>query len=266
MWDPGGSSWLKGRRRASGSLRPIRKYPVTMGSPGERGAAGPGGPIGLTGRNGPQGPPGPAGEKGGPVSIPIVLRVENPAFALERKVPLVLLAVMASKVLLGFLVLLVLRVPPERTETRPLLAQSRLPSHQFVNPSANGGEVGGPGQKGSKGDSGELGTDGESGPRGQQGMFGQKGDEGSRGFPGLPGPLGLQGLPGPPGEKGENGDVGAMGAQGPIGGIGAMGGVGEKVVSTRPPAAAVLLTLTDRAGVTFHIEVNFQGAALLAST
>lgn len=39
----------------------------------------------------------------------------------ERKVPLVLLAAMASKVLLVFLVLQVLRVPQERTETREKL-------------------------------------------------------------------------------------------------------------------------------------------------
>lgn len=35
-----------------------------------------------------------------------------------RKVPWALLAAMASKVLLGFLVQPVLRVPPERTEIR----------------------------------------------------------------------------------------------------------------------------------------------------
>lgn len=42
--------------------------------------------------------------------------------ALARKVPWALLAAMASKVLLGFLVQPVLRVPPERTEIREKLA------------------------------------------------------------------------------------------------------------------------------------------------
>lgn len=103
-----------------------------QGSPGERGPAGTAGTVGPPGRPGPQGPPGAAGEKGVPVrdkSLFLcqlemhILRLLQKKFLFYRvrKVQLVQLVVMASKVRLVSQALLDLRVLLERMETKSVV-------------------------------------------------------------------------------------------------------------------------------------------------